>query len=720
MTRYWLLITALIAPHAVAMQALSDADLSSVAGRDGIAAEIRSPGMSATQLKWVTDNNGLNDGSCTGGTANQHACTYVNQLSVAPVSGDYVGSLDLDVGADGGGVPKLALVADWGTPAAPLRTTFGGLTLNTATWNGSANSLGSLALRSSGAMTLVNQGIFNTTANTARLNFSSDNDLFYRQGAAGSPELSFANMDFDVRFTDGAAAGHNDGLGRIAVDSSGVLINAANLYVDFTFDLAFKAAPVNFDTTGRSSMLQFGWQGGLVNATQRIGGGGFGYGSYLNGPNTFQDFDGSQTGVRSQGINLLSEWSFDTDFALVIGEAAGNGTFARFTNWQTLGGTAGPQFSMPVIFDVIQAGNAPAGLCAGPFTSGVASAASCSAAGGEFFASGMDAGEAAFGILIRDAHLHAYSTQVQVEDPLAGGTVTPVNWGLLFTYGKMDADIFLHPQGRADGAAVTTTNTGIRADVTLLAQSPDAWRRANSSSAAVRATAGDGWRTNTHVMAVDTASPVGSGHNGVGFVNGDLLYRARDLFLRVSDGDPAYPNLPAGLWLQTDNMAQYRFRGIFGGGDLADLSYGALTKVSLLDVNLQTSRFIFVLNPLPVDGVTGAAPIGFNGLLDFDGGAYLTVGEVSSPSSQFFVRDVSGTIAWRDGSLAMISGENTASGLPQLIIKNELDIGETANFGAATPGTPLVGTLGFGTEDFGRIAIPEGTWGSEIILEIPN
>ena len=254
----------------------------------------------------------------------------------------------------------------------------------------------------------------------------------------------------------------------------------------------------------------------------------------------------------------------------------------------------------------------------------------------------------------------------------------------------------------------------------MVAESPDAWRRANSSSAAVRATAGDGWRTNTHVMVADTNSAIGSGHNGVGFVNGDIIYRARDLFIRVSDGDPAYPNLPAGLWLQTDNMAQYRFRGIFGGGDLADLSYGALTKVSLLDVNLQTSRFIFVLNPLPVDGVTGAAPIGFNGLLDFDGGAYLTVGEVSSPSSQFFVRDVSGTIAWRDGSLAMISGENTASGLPQLIIKNELDIGETANFGAATPGTPLVGTLGFGTEDFGRIAIPEGTWGSEIILEIPN
>ena len=39
---------------------------------------------------------------------------------------------------------------------------------------------------------------------------------------------------------------------------------------------------------------------------------------------------------------------------------------------------------------------------------------------------------------------------------------------------------------------------------------------------------------------------------------------------------------------------------------------------------------------------------------------------------------------------------------------------------AAKDAEPLVGTIGFGTEDFGRIALPAGTWNSEIIVKIPN
>jgi len=189
------------------------------------------------------------------------------------------------------------------------------------------------------------------------------------------------------------------------------------------------------------------------------------------------------------------------------------------------------------------------------------------------------------------------------------------------------------------------------------------------------------------------------------------------LFLRVTDGDSRYPNLPGGLWLQTDNRAQYRFRALFGGGYMNDLSYDALTKVSLIDVNLNTSQFLFVLNPLPVDGATGAAPIGFNGLLDLDN-SHITVGEISSPQSQFYVKDVSGRVAWRDGSLSMISGQHTADGLPQLAISNDLDFGTSAHFGGA-PGAPLIGTIGFGSEDFGRMAIPAGTWHSDVILKIP-
>ena len=718
----------LLSSLAYALQPLADADLSRVTGQDGLTVSLNgaSP-VTAQQLNWITDDNGLNNGSCTGGVANQHACTRINDLSLSGVGGDLHLLSKIDVGANAAGDPFLAMQAYWGKaagedPAVPVQLALGGLTFQTATLDASSRSLGQLALQSQGNMLWSNQGgLFNGAADTALFDLRSQGDLIYRQGDAGAAELSFANLIFDLAFTNGAAAGQLPAAGRIGLTEEGIEFGADYADVEFTFDLAFKANPTSFDTVGRSHLVRFGWQGGLINARQRIGAGGYGYGTYADGANIFQDFDGTGAlaNSRSQGINLLSEWDFDSDFALVIGEAAGNRSYVRFSDWQRFGNVTGPMFSFPVTFDVVQAGAAPGGLCAGPFTSGVPDQASCIGAGGEFFSSGLPAGDAAFAVLVRDAHLHAYSSLVEVIDPQAGGTVTPVNWGLLLTYGKLDADIFLRPQGRGDGAAVNTTDTGIRADVTLLAQSPDAWRRANSDDPLVRATAGSGWRTNTHVMVADTNSAIGSGHNGVGFVNGDIIYRARDLFVRVTDGDTAYPDMPGGLWLQTDSLAQYRFRGIFGGGDLADLSYSALTKVSLIDVNLQTNRFIFVLNPLPVNATTGAAPIGFNGLLDFDGGSYITVGEVSSPSSQFFVRDVGGRIGWRDGSLSFVSGQNTTDGLPQLAIRNDLDIGQSAHFGGPA-GQPLIGTVGFGTEDFGRIAIPAGTWNSEVIMKIPN
>lgn len=706
-----------------ALQALDDASLSAVSGADGISLYLGdTQDITATQMKWVTDDNSLDDLSCSGGIANQHACTQINNLRLggANGTGSWSTRLDIDAATDGNGNGLIGLTGSW----TPQRLVLGGITLNTASQDASARSLGSFAIQSQGNFFYANRGLLFSGGNTAQLNFHADGDIFYRQGNAGAAEFSFADFVLDFGFTGGAATNHAAANGRVGVDASGVYMDGPFARADVEFDLAFKGAPTDFDVLGRDRLFHFGWHGGLVNPLWRLGAGGFGYGTYMNGANTFQDYDGSQTGVRSQGINLLTQWDFDTDFRLDIGEAGGNGTVASLSNWTRLGNAPGPMFSFPVMFDVIQGGTGPAGLCAGPFTSGVpANAVSCTGAGGEWISSdGPGANEAAFAALVRDARLLAYGSRIQVTDPALGGTVTPINWGLAFTYGKLDADIFLYPEGRADGAAPGTTNTGIRTDITLLAQSPDAWRRANSNSAAVRSTAGNGWQTNTHFMLVDTAAVGGSGHTGVGFMNGDILYRARDLYLRVTDGDSGYPDLPGGLWLQTDNLAQYRFRGIFGGGDMADLTYDSTVKISLVDVNLSTDRFLFALNPLPVDGVTGAAPIGFNGLLNFDGTASMTFGEVSSPQSRFYVNDVSGTIAWRNGSLSMISGQNTPDGLPQFAIRNDLMLGQSAHFGgdSAALAQPLVGTIGFGTEDFGRIALPAGTWNSEIIVKIPN
>lgn len=702
-----------------ALQAMDDSSLSMVSGADGVSLSLGGiSDVSAVQTKWVTDDNGLNNFSCSGGIANQHACTLFNDLRLGRAEGesDWTTRLDIDVGSDTSGNPMIGLSGSW----TPQRFVLGGLTLNTPSQNSSSNSLGSFAVQSSGTFAYANRGLLNSGGDYASFEINALGDAFYRQGSVGSAELSFADLQLRAAFTNGAAGGQVLSSGRVGIDGAGFFLSAPFASTDIQFDLAYKASPQDFDVTGRSRLLHFGWHGGLVNPLWRVGAGGYGYGSYPDGPNTLQDFDGAQTGLRSEGINLISEWDFDSDFRLDIGEAGGNGTFASISNWQRLGNASGPMFSFPVIFDVIQGGAGPAGLCVGSFTSGVPDQTSCIGDGGEWVASDSPGvNEAAFAALIRDARLLAYGSRIQVTDPAEGGAVTPIDWGLAFTYGKLDADIFLYPEGRGDGVPVSSTSSGIRADITLLAQSPDAWKRANSSSALVRSTAGNGWQTNTHFMLVDTGSGVGSGHTGVGIMNGDIIYSARDLYLRVVDGDSGYSGLPGGLWLQTDTGAQYRFRGIFGGGDMADLSYDSTVKISLVDINIATDRFIFVLNPLPVNGATGAAPIGFNGLLNLDGSASMTFGEVSSPQSKFYVDSISGTIAWRDGALSLISGQHTGDGLPQVSISNDLMLGQSAHFGD-NGGQPLIGTVGFGTEDFGRLAIPAGTWNSEVILKIPN
>ena len=698
-------------PYALALQAMSDDALSSINGADGVSVTLSSQApLRLDTLKWITDDNSLNNGACTGGLNGQHACTLVKDIVLEGHGGNLQQQWHLDAGSDGSGQPYLSLSGQWSNQ----QLTLGSLSLHTANDDASDRSLGSLALLSAGQFSLSNRGgPFNLEDNLASLDFSLNGDVIYRQGPAGSPELSFANLQLDTRFSTGAANGQSAGLGRVGIDSRGLLLQAPYADVNIGFDLAFKNSPTNFDVSGRSNLLRFGWRGGLVNPQWHLQAGGVGYNTYVNGPNTFQDTDGSVTGSRSEGISLYTAWDFDSDFALSLGEAGGNGTVARFSQWQRLGAAPGPMFALPVVFDVMQGGSGPSGLCAGAATSGVLDQSSCMATGGEWYSNDLPgSNESAFAILMRDARLLAYNTRVEVEDPLSGGTVTPLDWGAAFTFGKLDADIFLYPYGRASGASVVTTDSGIRADITLIAQSPDAWRRANSSDPAVRSTAGDGWQTNTHFMLVDTQR-----HRGVGFMNGDIFYRARDLFLRVTDGDSRYPQLPGGLWLQTDNLAQYRFRALFGGGNMSDLSYDALTRVSLIDVNLQTDQFLFVLNPLPVDTNTGAAPIGFNGLLDLDN-SYIRVGEVSSPQSRFYIDALSGRVAWRNGSLSMVSGQHTADGLPQLAISNDLDIGQSAHFGGAA-GDPLIGTVGFGSEDFGRMVIPAGTWHNEIRLKIP-
>lgn len=735
-----------------ALEALDDEMLATVRAQDGITLDIgSSSAIRATEMLWYTDSNGST--ACTsGGVANRSACTLLAPR-FAGSGGDLAASLTLDVGSNGG-VPNVKLNLDW----QPLLLSTDRLTLRTPTVDYGTRTLGQLGIHSEGHFHLQNtRGLFNNAGNFAQFDFTSQGDMVYRQGAAGSPEISFGNFELSYRSTTGAAGGQTAGPGRFGISSSqGIIASAPFMDMDLFFDLMYKAAPTNFDTTGRQPIIQFGWTGGLANAELRLAAGGIGYGTYTSGGSTYFDLDGSQGGARSEGMNLYAAWDFDSDFAWILGQAGGNRTQARFTNWRRMGSAAGPMLAMPLILDVLQNNTGPGGtgangLCFGNFTSGSPVMSSCTAAGGSWVPSNVPAGNAALAVLIRDGHLHAYNQQIEVVDPSSATPTQLYNWSLLYTFGKLDADIFLYPQGRNQGIAVSTNTSGMKADITLAIQSPGYWDQANcllststtqclggvgataANAKAVRdalytSGAGTRWATNTHFMVADT-NVGGTGQQyGVGIVNADLLWMARNMFFRVVGSDSGYPDLPGGFWMQagdgtgTGSAAIYRFRGLFGGGNLLDLSRPS--GIALLDVNLSTNRFIFALHPRPA--VAGDAPVGFSGLLDLDGTAHLSIGEISQPSSAYRISEVGGRIGWKNGNVNLVSAQNdpnpiVADRKPSLSISNDLLFGSSATFGnVADTGAPLVGKVGFGSENFGRIALPGGTWNSNVTLRIPG
>lgn len=724
--RRWRLLLLALAPAmpAAAMEAMDEDALSAVQARDGITLDIRKDTpVTASSLTWLTDNNNSYAANCTGGIANRQACTQLTPTIAGIAGAPLRATLTLDFGTTAN-LPYMRTAVDW----QPQLLSVSRLTPLNPTVDYSARSLGQFGLYSQGHLYLSNQGgLFNGGGNLATLDFAMSGDLVYRQGGPGQPELSFGNLQFSNYFSNGASGGHASGPGRIGLNAEGLVLSAPYTRTDLTFDLMFKGTPTNFDTSGRSPMIRLGWSGGLVNPLLRVSPGGIGYGTYTAGAQTFYDISGSNGGgARSEGLNVLASWDFDSDFAWIIGQAGGNGTSARLTNWRRMATVPSttPMLSMPLTLDVLQNGAGPAGLCfGGGFSSGSPVATSCTAAGGSWIAGGVPTAKAAFATLIRDGRLHAYSQQIEVRDPTSATPTSVYDWSLLYTFGKLDADILLYPEGRNPGTTPSASATGLKADITLTAQSPGYWGKANSASAADRASAGAGWATNTHFMVANTrVGGVAGQQYGVGIVNADLLWSVRDFYFRLVNSDSGYPLLPGGLWLQTDTSAVYQFRGLLGGGNLQDLS--APTKVALLDLRLATNRFIFALSP--VAPVAGDAPIGFAGLLDLDGSSYLSLGEVASPSSTFRLYDLAGRIGWANGTVNLVSGQNSADGLPRLAISNDLLFGASANFldpGAATPvggGAAVLGKVGFGSENFGRFVLPAGAWHSDVSLKIPG
>lgn len=683
-----------------ALEPLDDREMAGVAGRDGLSVQLNSTAGFGADAAVLSSDTGQTYG----------AAAILEGLALEGVGGPLNGSLELDVGTVSG-EPTVFIRGTWSELVASIDSWSVGDPMisradySDATWQGAKSaSLGSVGIQTSGSLTLHAPGLVDSGSTNAFLDLNSQGALFYRQGAQGRPELSFRNFSLGARFTDGAGG---PGTGTFGIDTSGLLVAADHMDLDLFFDLYYAETPGvgngYFDPDAGQPMILFGWEGGIDNASLQLGSGGIGTGTYSSGGLDYVDYDGSVTGNRSEGLNFTSQWDYGPNFAWRLGQSSASGTEVevRFTDWQRLGGTGSPvayDFNLPLILDTVDASHYPGGICFGGAlpASGSLTSGGCGTVGGMF--EDQVPQSRAFAMVMRDGGLHAYNSAVEVID---GATTDTFNWSLLYTFGKLDSNVWLYPEQRGG-------NPGLKADVLLAIQSPGYWEKAQ----ALDPTAAANWASNTHFMIGDTNTAVdidGDGTGGdqfaFGVMNADLLWKATNLFLRVT-APGEITGFPGGFTLESNSPTQYRFRGMLGGGNLEDMSDPV--RMALVDVNLETDRFVFVLSPAPDPA---EEYVGFDGLLDFNGNAFVSLAEPSNPDADMRLGSVSGRIRWQNGRVELRSSADNADGRPSLRIANDLLIGSTAG------GNPLRGQVSLGSERLGEVVIPSGKFYSSITLK---
>ena len=728
-----------LAMPAFALTPLEDTEMSGVTGQDGLTVSLESGStLAMDQLEWRMD----------AGTANQ-ASLLLRAVEATLVGG---ASINMDVGGDGTEA-YMMVRGSW----TDLQARLGSL--------GHSNldrSVGIFGIESSGSLTFGNFGgplNFGNEADpsTARSVFDLNTvaDIYYRQSTGvGAPEISFGDLTLGFRFTDGAGG---EGFGRFGTTADGLTMQADFMDFDLNFDLFFSPSTTQeFDAASRLPMILFGWEGGLENARISVGSGGIGYGSSadlaIDPTGTLQFFNyGGQYSAASDGLNIKTQWDFGPNFTWILGQAAGDRIRVDFFDWRRLGagtvGEAAYDLRIPIYMDAINAVQGGGGICFGGNipTSGSLTAASCTSVGGQL--ANVAPKDNNLAVLIRDGGMHAYNTQVRLNDVVGGVPVIDrFNWSLFYTFGKIDANLYFYPNGVYD-AATQEYAGGLRSDVLVAIQSPGYWAAAQSRFAGYTPGLLPGhpdylknpanrWATNTHFLIADTdINRVAIGPNpsqaqldarqafGIGILNADLLWRVDDFEITlVGDTAPptgntassdyyrivsdfAGPQAP-GLRLSTSNLAKYQFRGLFGGGNLNNLSDPV--RISLLDVNLETDEFVFILGP-PRN--PGEQYVAFDALLNFNSNAYVSLAEPSSPTASVSLRNVQGQIAWVDGRVELESSATTSDGRPRLTIANDLLIGSTAFGGGA-----LRGDVNFGADRLGSLVIPSAQIRSTLSL----
>ena len=602
------------------LDALSDEDMAAVSGRDGLVVSFTGDTVTADRLRWDVD-------SANAVLPASNAYLDLEGVTMTGIGADgatpgipFTVSAAFDVGADAGGDAYVNLDTTW------TRTRF---QVDAMRHEGDpTKSIGSIAFDSAGSLSLFGQGSFlNNLSNeaSARL-ILNDGQMFFRQNGS---EFVADNIDVNVGFDSGS----------IGATTTGIRIATSRLDWNILFDMAFRESEATaFAGTGLMSYLRYGWQGGLTNFEARINGGGVWYGGDLNN--------------RSEGLNISFRSDYASDFEWLIGDAGGPETLLRFQNWAKLPGAAYAINAPNITVDAINANQGPGGLT---YQAG-------------FYNVPPDAG--ALALIVRDLSFLAYNTQVTIEDAPFPDLVK--QWGLVYTLGDLDANLYLYPGGRV-------SNEGARFDALVSVQSPGAWNQ------------------NSHFLIADTGADT-----GIGFLNTNFLVSRDDAYIEVvgfNDGDSTSCN---GCGLRLDATAptsdvRWRLNSQFGGGLLSDLS----DPVRMVDIDLDLHADTIDLLFSPPD--LGETRLKFQWDMRLLGDSYIAFSEPSAPDVKFTLGQISGDISARNGVIDIRSGNETADNAPRLVFEQDLLLGLTAGSQVLR-----INDLSIGTNNIGSIVMPGG------------
>lgn len=676
MLRLSVAVSAALALPALAIEQVSDDDLSEITAQDGVTLVINGQVRDAGTLT-INPDAGVAGVSATlqytGASATEPLIGAIgnNGVNTVTLGGKvaYTTTIDADIGAAGAtpGV-SLAMQSTWNR----MRLQVG----NMLAYAGDAGSgsptigYGALALDGAGSSSFKQQagGFLGSPINIANnqlhltiggkqfdpgatvLANNPYGQFYYRQGAAGTgAELVLDKFYFDVGFTPGtggmiSACGKSTTCnpltyGGFTAGRSGLYIGTPHLDFNMTYAINMRAQPLGgaaggfrTDQADSLGMAYFGWTGGFNNAELLLSSGGLWTPSAVAGtrynPDNPEDATGGYTAAtRSQGLNISFHADFDNLFTWVVGQAGARAVLG-FGDWASLPNAAPGKvwgLNAPnIAIDVVNAGSsAPGGLCWGGQAYGNQSLCQ-----GTIGATGPTA-KWANGAL-------APGVAVTATKPGTFMNLPPTATGIALAV----RDLSLQAYSRNVTIYDDMNNNGLYTDtVGGIAETKTYQWALIYTLGQIDAnifyypgdTAGTSNGVTTDVVFMSQSFfPNGSDGNnvllgntnlmirdsaktlGIGFVQSNLLFAAKKFNIALIAG-PTGPAGTGGIQLSSNDV-RFEFQGLLAGGPSPVLTASNFEKIFYLDLNLQMSKFVALLYP---DASNGYPFLGYSARMTF-------------------------------------------------------------------------------------------------------